>query len=98
MYKLIDLFVNAARMGLFYATIFISGLWWWIVPDQAGIHERFARACVWLVGLLVFGYVWTRKRSKGGTTAVAVGYWVPLSLASLGFTIGVLSRFAVLRQ
>lgn len=96
MYKIIDLFVDAARMVLFYATIFVSGLWWWVSPGQADIHERFARACVWLVGLLVFGYVWMRKGASRGAIKVALGYWVPLGLATVGFIVGVISRFTVL--
>lgn len=92
MYKLIDLFVNATRMVLFYATIFVSGLWWWIIPGQAGIHERFARACVWLVGLLVFGYVWMRKDAPKGAIKIALGYWVPLGLATIGFMFGVVTK------
>lgn len=82
-------------MMLFYATIFVSGLWWWVLPDQAGVHARFARACVWLVGLLLFGYVWMRKRVSSSKAKAVFGYWVPLGLASLGFVIGVIVRFAL---
>lgn len=92
---IVDLLVNFARMTLFYATIFVSGLWWWIVPDQAGVHARFARACVWLVGLLVFGYVWSRKGVHSGKAKVLLGYWVPLSLSALGFAIGMITRFSL---
>jgi len=96
MYKIIDFFVDIARVILFYATIFVSGLWWWVIPDQAGMHQRFGRACIWLVGLLVFGYVWMRKDASRGAVKVALGYWLPLGLATAGLIIGVISRFTIL--
>ena len=82
-------------MAVFYATIFVSGLWWWVIPDQTGVYARFARACVWLVGLLVFGYAWSRTGAHGAKARVFLGYWVPLSLSGLGFAIGVIKRFAL---
>lgn len=95
MYKIINLFVNSARVILFYATIFVAGLWWWVIPDQTGLQDRFARGCVWLVGLLVFGYVWMRRDASKKAVAAVLGYWVPLGLSTLGFTVGVIMRFLI---